>query len=179
MRFVETALHGVWIVEMVPVEDTRGHFARSWCSRDFASRGLSVDLSQCSISRTRKKGTIRGMHYQRPPKEEAKLVRCTRGAVFDVAIDLRPHSPTFMHWEGRELTAEGWRMLYIPEGCAHGLQALQDDSEVSYMISAEFAPETAAGVRWDDPLFAVRWPLQVSSLSEKDRSYPDYVPPLG
>jgi dTDP-4-dehydrorhamnose 3,5-epimerase len=174
MRFVATPLDRVWVVEIEPVEDARGFFARTWCAREFAEHGLDPRLAQCSVSWNRTRGTVRGMHFQRPPHEEAKLVRCTRGAIFDVVIDLRPSSPTFRAWFGTELSAAGRRLVYVPEGCAHGFQTLEDDCEVSYQISAEHVQEAADGVRWNDPAFGVRWPLPLGPISDKDAGYADF-----
>ncbi len=176
MIFTETALPGAWIIDMEPQEDERGFFARSWCQREFAARGLNPSLVQCNISFTKRKGTIRGMHFQAPPFEEAKLVRCTRGSLYDVMIDLRNDSGTYRRWIGVELTAGNGRMVFVPEGFAHGFQTLEDDTEVLYQMSQFFAPECARGVRWDDPAFDIRWPLPVALVSARDRGFPDLVP---
>jgi dTDP-4-dehydrorhamnose 3,5-epimerase len=178
MRFIDTALPGVTIVEIEPHRDDRGFFARSWCEREAAARGLRLGSVQCNISHNRLKGTVRGMHYQAEPGEEAKLVRCTAGALFDVAVDIRPTSPTFGRHVGVELTAANRRMLYIPAGCAHGFMTLADDTEVFYQMSAEHAPEHDRGFRWNDPMFALEWPLDVAVISERDRTYPDFVAPV-
>jgi dTDP-4-dehydrorhamnose 3,5-epimerase len=170
--FSETRLAGVFIVEPERLEDERGFFARTWCPEEFEARGLSPRLAQCSISYNRKKGTLRGMHYQVAPYAEAKLVRCTMGAIYDVALDLRPGSPTFKQWISVELTADNRKMLYIPEGLAHGFQTLADDTEVFYQISEFYHPESARGVRWDDPAFAIEWPLPVAAVSQGDLSHP-------
>ena len=174
MIYTCTALSGAYIVDLERVEDERGFFARSWCAREFESHGLNPRLAQCNISFNRKKGTLRGMHYQAPPHEEAKLVRCTKGALYDVILDLRPESPTFKQWLAVELTADNRRALYIPERFAHGFQTLEDDTEVSYQMSEFYHPESARGVRWDDPAFGIVWPLPNPTMSEKDRSYPDF-----
>jgi len=174
MRFVDTPLNQVWIVEVEPVEDGRGFFARTWCTREFAAHGLNPQLAQCNVSWNRAKGTVRGMHYQRPPHEEAKVVRCTRGAIYDVVIDLRPASPSFCAWFGLELSATGRHLVYVPEGCAHGFQTLEDDCEVLYQMTAEHVPAAADGVRWNDPAFGVRWPLPVTLISDKDAGYADF-----
>ena len=177
MRFVETPISGVHVVELERHEDDRGFFARAWCRDELAGTGLTSDLAQCSISRNTVAGTLRGMHFQRAPHQEAKLVRCTRGAIYDVALDLRPDSPTHGRWFAAELDSESGRALYIPEGCAHGFQTLADDTDVFYAISAPYAPEAAAGVRWDDPAFAITWPdAAVRTISDRDRSWPDYRP---
>ncbi|MHC5009543.1 MAG: dTDP-4-dehydrorhamnose 3,5-epimerase [Planctomycetota bacterium] len=175
MRFEATAVEGVFVVELEPIEDDRGFFARTWCREAFAARGLNPDLAQCSISFNRRRGTLRGMHYQAAPHEEAKLVRVTRGALFDVALDLRPTSPSFRRWTGVELSAENRRMLYLPEGVAHGFQTLEDATEVLYQISVPFHAASARGVRWDDPAFRITWPEATDRiLSERDASYPDF-----
>lgn len=176
MKFTPTAVRGVWIVELERHEDERGWFARTWCAAEFARQGLNPNLSQCSASFNRRKGTLRGMHYQLAPHEEAKLVRCTRGAMFDVALDLRPGSPTFKQWAAVELTADNGRALYLPEGCAHGFQTLADDTEVFYQISAPWRPESARGVRWNDPVFGIRWPLaDAAVMSARDAGWPDFA----
>lgn len=172
MKFTETRLPGVVVVEIEPTRDERGFFARSWCRREFERHGLNPDLVQCNISFNKKKGTLRGMHYQAEPHQEAKLVRCTRGAIYDVVIDLRPESATYRQWQAVELNAENRCMLYVPSGVAHGFQSLEDDTEVFYQMSEFYHPECARGVRWDDPAFGIRWPLPDPIASEKDRSYP-------
>ncbi len=175
MRFKETELSGAWVIEPEPVEDERGFFERSWCAEDFAARGLECRLVQCGASYNRSKGTLRGMHYQAKPHGEAKLVRVTRGAIYDVAIDLRPHSPTFKRWMAVELSLDNRKLLFLPEGLAHGFQTLADDTEVFYQMSAPYHPESARGVRWDDPAFAITWPsVERLIISERDRSFPDF-----
>jgi dTDP-4-dehydrorhamnose 3,5-epimerase len=178
MRFVETEIEGVVVVELEEHVDERGSFARTWCRDEMSAAGLAGELAQCSLSRNTRAGTLRGLHYQHPPHEEAKLVRCTRGAIFDVAVDLRPGSPTRGRWVGVELDPDNGKALYVPEGCAHGFQTLVDDSEVAYMISTPYAPEASAGVRWDDPHLAVAWPDVEGerTISERDRSLPGYEP---
>jgi dTDP-4-dehydrorhamnose 3,5-epimerase len=173
--FRETALAGAYVIELDRFEDERGFFARSFCQEEFAAHGLKTDVAQCNVSFNRKRGTLRGMHFQLPPKAEAKLVRCTCGVIYDVIIDLRPESATYCSWVSVELTGENRTALYVPEGFAHGFQTLEDDSEVFYQMFEFFVPEQAGGVRWNDPLFAIRWPLAVPILSAKDSSYPDYV----
>jgi len=173
--FIETKLRGAFMIEPERLEDERGFFARAWCQREFESHGLSPRLVQCDISFNTKKGTLRGMHYQVAPHEEAKLVRCTMGAIYDVIINLRPDLPTFKQWVAVELTANNRRMLYVPEGFAHGFQTLVDHTEVSYQMTEFYHPESARGVRWDDPAFAIEWPLADPILSEKDRTYPDFT----
>jgi dTDP-4-dehydrorhamnose 3,5-epimerase len=172
MIFTETELKGSFVVDIEPREDERGFFARSWCMNEFEKHGLNPRLSQCNISFNKKRGTLRGMHYQIEPFAEAKLVRCTMGAIYDVIIDLRLDSGTFKQWLSAELTAENRRALYIPEGLAHGFQTLMDDTEVFYQMSEFYHPECARGVRWDDPNFGVTWPIKTKIISEKDRSFP-------
>jgi dTDP-4-dehydrorhamnose 3,5-epimerase len=172
--FTETRVPGVFIVEPERLEDERGFFARTWCPGEFEAHGLNPQLAQCSISYNRKKGTLRGMHYQAAPHAEAKLVRCTMGAIYDVALDLRPQSPTFKQWVSAELTAENRKMLYIPEGLAHGFQTLTDDAEVFYQISEPYHPESAGGVRWNDPAFGIQWPLPLTAISPRDASHPQW-----
>lgn len=174
MIFTPTRLEGLWVVELEPHADDRGYFARTWCPREFAAQGLETRLAQASVSYNRRRGTLRGMHLQRPPHAEAKVVRCTRGAIWDVAIDLRPDSPTHAQWEAFELTAENGTALYIPQGFAHGFQTLAPETDVFYLISEFHAPEAAAGVRYDDPAFAIAWPLPVSAISGRDAAWPDY-----
>ncbi len=176
MRFEATKIPGVVVVEPDLLEDERGSFARVWCRREFAEHGLCAELAQCSISWNRRAGTLRGMHHQLPPHAETKLVRVTSGAAFDVAVDLRPDSSTFRRWFGCELTEANRRMLYIPEGLAHGFLTLADGTEVVYQISAFHHPEAARGVRWDDPAFAIEWPARPVVISDRDRSYPDFEP---
>lgn len=172
MLFSKTLISGAWLIEPELHEDERGFFARSFCRNEFERHGLNPDLVQCNISFNRKRGTLRGMHYQTPPHEEAKLVRCTHGAIYDVVLDLRPGSPTYLRWEGAELNADNRRMMYVPEGCAHGFQSLVDDSEVFYQMAEFYHPECSAGVRWDDPTVSIKWPCSDPILSERDRNYP-------
>jgi dTDP-4-dehydrorhamnose 3,5-epimerase len=176
LKFTETQLKGAYIIEPEMLTDERGFFARSWCQKEFTERGLNPNLVQCNISFNLKKGTLRGMHYQTKPYEEAKLVRCTMGAIHDVIIDLRPESPTFKQWVAVELTAENRKMLYIPEWIAHGFQTLVDNTEVFYQMSEFYHSESATGLRWDDPIFGIVWP-QTSQIiiSEKDKSYPNFT----
>jgi len=174
MIFHETSIADVWLIEPERRTDDRGFFARTWDSSEFSARGLETRIAQCSISFNRHRGTLRGVHYQATPYEETKLVRCTAGAIFDVAVDLRPKSPTFKHWVGHELTADDRYALYVPKGCAHGFLALADDTEVAYQISEFHTPESARGVRWDDPAFGISWPAEVLLVNERDRSYPDF-----
>lgn len=174
MIFTETKLRGAFVITPEKLEDERGFFARTWCAEEFQERGLEPRLAQCSISFNEKKGTLRGMHYQLAPYEETKLVRCTRGAIYDVMLDLRTGSPTYKHWLGMELTADNHRMLYIPRGLAHGFQTLHEHTEVFYQISESYVPESAAGVRWDDPAFDIEWPLEISAISERDASFANF-----
>jgi dTDP-4-dehydrorhamnose 3,5-epimerase len=175
MRFTPLEITGAFIVDLEPISDTRGSFARSFCAREFAEHGLTGVFPQHSRSQNTVKGTLRGMHWQAAPHEEAKLVGCVRGAIFDVCLDLRRGSATYLQWRGVELSAENRRQLYVPQGCAHGFQTLSDDAEVHYLISAEYAPESARGARYDDPAFGIKWPLPVSAISERDRTCADYV----
>jgi dTDP-4-dehydrorhamnose 3,5-epimerase len=180
VRFTETELDGAFVVELERHTDERGFFARIWCREELGERGLTTELSQCSISRNARTGTLRGMHFQRHPHEEAKLVRCTSGAIYDVIIDLRPRSRTFGQWVGVELAADSGRALYVPEGFAHGFQTLADATDVLYMISTPYVPEAGAGVRWNDPAFAVVWPETADRvISDRDRTWPDFVPEAG
>ena len=174
MIFKGTDIDGVWVIEPERHDDERGFFARTWEPEEFRERGLNSDLAQCSISYNRARGTLRGLHYQAAPHEEAKLVRCTAGAIFDVAVDLRPDAPTFTDWFGVELSAENRLALFVPEGCAHGFLTLADDSEVHYQISQAYVPDAGRGVRWDDPAFAIRWPSEVVVINERDKSYADF-----
>jgi dTDP-4-dehydrorhamnose 3,5-epimerase len=172
MQFIETKLTGAFVIEIDPISDERGFFARTWCQNEFAARGLKSDLRQCNMSFNRQRGTLRGMHYQVKPHEEAKLVTCVRGAIYDVIIDLRSDSPTFKQWLGVELTAANHRSLYIPEGFAHGFQTLDDNSEVFYYMFEFYRPESARGVRWDDPAFAIKWPYAKRRIiTENDLAY--------
>jgi dTDP-4-dehydrorhamnose 3,5-epimerase len=172
MKFTPTKIAGVWILEMELREDSRGWFARTWCVDEFASHGLNRSLAQCSSSFNKTRGTLRGMHYQAPPHAEAKVVRCTRGAIFDVALDLRPDSATYLQWESLVLRDDNGKAFYIPEGCAHGFQTLEDDTEVFYMNSVPFQPDYGRGCRWDDPVFQIHWPLpEIAHLSDRDQSF--------
>ncbi len=174
MRFFPAGLDGAFRIEPEPFTDARGFFARTWCRDEFSAHGLPADPVQCSISYNRLRGTLRGMHLQRPPHAEPKLVRCTAGAIFDVIVDLRRDSPTFTRWIAFELTARNRHALYVPAGFAHGFQTLEDDTEVSYQMFAFHAPDSATGWRWDDPAFGIKWPLEVAMISDSDRRYPDF-----
>jgi dTDP-4-dehydrorhamnose 3,5-epimerase len=174
MIFHETKLKGVFEIRPEPIADERGFFARTWCAQEFAERRLSSKLVQCSISFNARKGTLRGVHYQAAPHAEIKVVRCTQGSMFDVAVDLRQDSPTFRQWVGITLTATNHEMLYIPEGCAHGFLTLEDNTEALYHMSEFYNPESARGARWDDPAFQIAWPAKPRVISERDRTYPDF-----
>jgi dTDP-4-dehydrorhamnose 3,5-epimerase len=174
--FIPTALSGALVIEPEPASDSRGLFARTWCRRELAAQGLDTELAQCSTSFNKRKGTLRGMHYQAAPFAETKIVRCTRGAIHDVIIDLRPDSPTYTRHVAVVLTAEDRKALYVPKGFAHGFQTLEDDTEVFYQISEFYSPEHSRGVRWDDPAFAIVWPADERTMSERDRRYPDFRP---
>ena len=172
MHFTETNLIGAWIVDPNPYEDDRGRFMRAWCAREFAEHGLDFLPVQANMGFSVRKGTVRGMHLQEAPALEAKLVRCTRGAVFDVVLDVRPESPSYGEWYGAELSAENGRMLYVPERCAHGYQTLEDSTEIYYMASEFYAPNSVRGVRFNDPAFRIQWPLVATVVSEQDRNWP-------
>ncbi len=174
MTFREIEVAGAFEILPELKCDERGFFARSWCRKEFEAQGLNSRLEQCSISFNARKGTLRGLHWQAAPFEEMKVVRCTQGAVYDVALDLRPHSATYKKWAAVILSASRQNMIYIPEGCAHGFLTLQDESEVVYQISEIYNPESGRGVRWDDRAFGVKWPLLVEVISERDRTYPDF-----
>ena len=174
MRFVATRLKDACLIETTPVVDERGWFERSFCAKEYEAAGLGVRFVQHSQSFTSARGTVRGMHFQNSPHGEIKLVRCLRGRIWDVIIDLRETSPTFLRWQGFELSSSNRHQLYVPEGFAHGFQTLCEDVEVGYMISAPYAPESANGVRHDDPAFGISWPLPATTISAKDRNWPDY-----
>lgn len=174
MLFEQTDLEGVLLVRPEVLADERGFFARSFCAREFTARGLNGSVAQCSLSFNRKKGTLRGMHFQRPPCPEARLVRCTRGAIYDVVLDIRAGSPTFRRWIAAKLDDRNRCAIYVPEGFAHGFQTLVGDTEVVYQMSEFYDPDAAAGVRWDDPAFAIRWPAADRTISARDLGYPDF-----
>jgi dTDP-4-dehydrorhamnose 3,5-epimerase len=174
MRFSQLELCGAWLIEPVPARDERGFFARTFCAQEFEDHGLTSRFVQHNTSASVVTGTLRGMHFQRAPHGEVKVVSCLKGAIWDVIIDLRPRSPTYRQWQGFELSAANRSQLYVPKGFAHGFQTLCDDVEVGYLISAFYAPAAADGVRHDDPAFAIEWPLPVSVISEKDRTWPDF-----
>ncbi len=175
MTFHETRLAGVFEIRMQPHVDERGFFARSFCEGEFEQHGLNPAVVQCSVAFNEKKGTLRGIHYQAVPHPETKLVRCTRGAIYDVVVDLRPQSLTFRRWIGVMLSATNRTMLYVPAGCGHGLLTLEDQTEVFYQMSELYYPELSRGVRWNDPAFQIEWPATPSVISERDRTYPDLV----
>ena len=173
MIFCPTNVAGAFEIRPELIHDERGWFTRTWCQREFESHGLNPRIAQCNLSFNPRKGTLRGMHYQVGEHAEAKLVRCTRGSIFDVALDIRPSSPTFKKWAAVVLKADASNMFYIPEGCAHGFLTLADETEVFYQISEFYHPESGRGVRWDDPAFGVEWPARVEVISDRDRTYPN------
>lgn len=172
MRFTETEIAGAWVIDPTPHADDRGRFMRAWCLREFAEHGIQFVPVQANLGFSVRKGTVRGVHFQTDAAPEAKLVRCTRGAMFDVVLDVRPASPTYGKWYGTELTPENARMLYVPEGCAHGYQTMEDETEMHYMASEFYTPEAAQGLRFDDPAFEIKWPLPITSISDQDRNWP-------
>lgn len=172
MQLIQTALQGAYILDLEPREDNRGFFARTFCARELTEHGLKGTIAQINLSFNPKAGTLRGLHYQRPPATEAKLIRCTQGAIYDVIVDMRPHSPTYLAYIGVELTAENRRALYIPELFAHGYQTLVANSEVLYSVSEFYTPNAEQGLHYDDPLLGIEWPLAVSEISAKDQSWP-------
>ena len=175
MKFEKTTLNEVFEIDLELICDERGFFARSWCQKEFERHNLNPRLAQCNVSCSPRKGTLRGLHYQAAPFPEAKIVRCTKGAMFVVAVDLRPHSSTFKGWVGVELSAANRKMLYVPEGCAQGFLTLADETEVLYQMSEFYRPELTRGVRWNDPAFRVAWPAEVNVISARDDSYPDFM----
>lgn len=177
MDFTETKVRGAFLLTPEKILDDRGFFARTWSEAEFSERGLDSKLVQCSLSFNKRRGTLRGMHFQRAPFAETKLVRCTRGVIYDVVLDLRPDSATFKEWVAVELSADNHQMLYIPKGCAHGFQTLTDEAEVFYQMSEYYNPASAAGVRWNDPFFAIEWPQEVSVIAPRDAAYADYQSP--
>lgn len=172
MHFAQSGIVGATVIDPSPHEDDRGRFLRAWCAREFAEHGIDFVPVQANMGFSVRKGTVRGMHYQVDPALEAKLVRCTRGAIFDVVLDLRPASATYRRWFGVELSAENGRMLYLPVGCAHGYQTLEENTEMHYMTSAVYTPSAVRGARFDDPVFQIQWPLATSAISEQDRNWP-------
>lgn len=176
MIFTETRLSGAFTIDLDPHHDERGFFSRSYCQHEFEAHGLSTLVAQCNVSFNHHKGTLRGMHFQTAPYEETKLVRCTRGEIVDVIIDLRPESPTYTEWIAVHLSQDNHRSLYVPERFAHGFQALSDNAELTYQVSQFYAPAHASGVRFDDPAFGIEWPLPVSVISRADSAWPLFVP---
>lgn len=176
MRFEGCALAGVFRIIPEPHMDSRGLFARTFCAREFADRGLETCFVQCNTSFNTRQGTLRGLHFQRAPNEEVKLVRCVRGSAFDVVVDLRANSPTYLQWVGLELTAENREAIYIPKGCAHGFQSLSDDTELLYQMSVFYCAESSGGLRWNDPALRISWPIGDPILSERDAAFPDFKP---
>ena len=174
MRFLETKLPGARLIDLEPMCDNRGFFSRTFCVQEFAAQGLETKFVQHSLSFSAVRGTLRGMHFQTPPHDEVKVVECSKGAIFDIIVDIRPQSPAFRRWQGFELTAANRRQLYVPAGFAHGFQTLSADAEVRYLISAFYEPSAARGFRHDDPAFAISWPLPIKVLSSKDRLWPDF-----
>jgi dTDP-4-dehydrorhamnose 3,5-epimerase len=174
LRFAALPLAGAFVIDIEPVEDERGFFARTFCADEFRERGLESSIRQCDISHNRKKGTLRGMHYQAAPHQEAKIVRCVRGAILDVIVDLRPNSATYRRWAAVELTADNRRALYVPKEFAHGFQTLVDHSDVYYEMSERYVPEASRGVRWNDFAFGIQWPVADPILSPRDAAYADY-----
>jgi dTDP-4-dehydrorhamnose 3,5-epimerase len=174
MIFTETKLKNAFVIEIQKFEDNRGFFGRTFCQKEFEKFGLNTDVRQANVSFNLKKGTLRGMHYQADPYGEVKLVRCTRGAIYDVIIDVRPESATYKQWVGVELRADNYTMLYVPEGFAHGFQTLEDNTEVIYQVTQFYTPGSERGIRYDDPAFSIVWPVEVQVISDKDRNWPDY-----
>jgi dTDP-4-dehydrorhamnose 3,5-epimerase len=175
MIFTETKLNGAYVIEIKKLEDVRGFFSRVWCKNELEAYGLISDIAQINTSYSKKRGTLRGMHYQVEPNKENKIIRCTKGAIYDVIIDLRPKSPTYKKWLGIELTAENYKMLYVPEDFAHGFQTLEDDTEVVYQVSQFYSPQSEQGVRYNDSAFGIRWPIDVRVITDKDKNWADYT----
>lgn len=175
MKFEPLEVGGAYRIELEPHSDERGFFARSWSAEESRARGLNPSVAECSISMNQIAGTLRGLHYQAPPYEEAKLVRCTRGSAFDVIVDLRPNSPSFKRYAALTISAENRTAVYVPEGCAHGFETLEDSTELFYQMSTRYAPGQSLGVRWDDPAFSIPWPFPPTCISERDRSFADFT----
>jgi dTDP-4-dehydrorhamnose 3,5-epimerase len=175
MIFTATQLDDAWLIDLEPREDERGFFARIWCRQELAGQGLDTEIAQESLSFNRHRGTVRGLHFQQPPHEETKIVRCTHGGIFDVIVDLRPQSPSYLRWEGFELTADNRKALYVPKGFAHGFQTLANNTEILYQISVLYAPNSAAGYRYDDASFGIVWPLPVTVIGARDLSWPAFT----
>lgn len=174
MIFTETSLKGAFVIEIKKLEDERGFFGRSWCKKEMEDHGLNGNVVQANTSLSKKKGTMRGFHFQRHPHEETKLIRCTRGAIYDVIVDLRKDSPTYLQWFGIELTEDNYKMVYIPENFAHGFLTLTDNAEVYYLVTNPYTPNAEGGIRHDDPALNINWPIPVTVVSEKDQSHPDF-----
>lgn len=174
MKFTEIKLKGAFIIEIDRIGDERGFFGRQWCQNEMTKMGLKADIAQVNTSLNKEKGTLRGLHYQKFPFQETKLIRCIRGRIFDVIVDLRPDSATFKQWFGLELTQDNYKMLYAPDNFAHGFITLKDNSEILYLVSQFYQPEAEAGLRWDDPQFSIHWPGSVQVMSDKDRNRPDF-----
>jgi len=174
MIFAETKVRGAYVIEIERRTDTRGFFGRAWCAKDFEAHGLTARIAQVNVSGNLRKGTLRGLHYQLAPHHEAKVVGCIQGAIYDIVLDLRRDSPTYLQWVAVELTSGNHRMLYIPEGCAHGFQTLTDDTDLLYLMTEFYSPAHAQGVRYNDPAFGIEWPLTVECISDADRAWPDY-----
>lgn len=172
MQFQECQVNDAWIIDPAPHNDERGRFMRAWCNHEFAEHSINFQPLQGNMAFSIKRGTLRGLHYQVVPSPEAKLVRCTRGTVFDLVVDLRPESSTYLRWHGTELSADNGRMLFVPEGCAHGCLSLEDNSEIYYLTSAYYAPDCARGARFDDPALGIQWPVEITTVSEQDQSWP-------
>jgi len=175
MIFTETPLKGAYLIEIKKLEDERGFFGRSWCANEMAEFGLKNNLCQGNTSFSKTRGTLRGMHFQHDPYQETKLIRCTRGSIFDVIIDLRKDSPTYAQWFGAELTQDNYKMLYVPEDFGHGFITLEEDCEVTYLVTQFYTPGAEGGIRWNDPAFQIEWPLEPIVVSDKDRAHPDYI----
>jgi dTDP-4-dehydrorhamnose 3,5-epimerase len=175
MIFTATRLEGAWLIDIESREDERGFFARIWCRQELTAQGLDPEIAQESLSFNRHRGTLRGLHFQRPPREETKIVRCMRGGVFDVIVDLRPESSSYLRWQGFDLTAENRKALYVPKGFAHGFQTLEDNTEIVYQISEFYAPDSAGGYRYDDAAFSIAWPLPTTVISERDLGWPRFT----
>jgi dTDP-4-dehydrorhamnose 3,5-epimerase len=174
MKFTETKLKGAYIIEFEKLTDDRGFFARSWCQKELEAHGLTARAVQANVSFNHQKGTLRGMHYQIAPHQEAKLIRCTRGAIYDVIIDLRPDSATYKQWIGEELTADNFTMLFVPEDFAHGYQTLENHTEVTYQVTQFYTPGSEKGIRFNDPAFGIQWPIKISIISDKDKNWDDF-----
>jgi dTDP-4-dehydrorhamnose 3,5-epimerase len=172
MRFTECDVIGARVIDPSPHTDARGRFFRAWCQREFIDNGIDFTPVQANMAVSTRKGTMRGLHYQVPPAPEAKLVRCTAGEIFDVVVDLRPQSATYLRWFGTYLSAANGRMLFVPEGCAHGCVSMQDDTEIYYLTSAFYTPQAARGIRYDDPAIGITWPVPITMVSEQDQNWP-------